>query len=365
MKFLNLDAQYERIKDQVNSRITRVLNHGHFIMGDEVAELEECLAEFVGARYCVGVGSGTEALLIALMGLGISPGDEVITTPFTFIATGEVIALLGAKPVYVDVDTQTYNIDPKLIPAAITEHTKAIIAVSLYGQPADFDAINVIAEPLSIPVIEDGAQSFGAEYKGKRSCGLSTIGCTSFFPSKPLGCYGDGGALFTDDEELAQKARQIRVHGQDRRYHHARLGINGRLDTLQAAVLLAKMKIFESEVEARVRVGQRYSALLEDDGLVTPYIAPHVKSVYGQYTVQVNQREDVQDYLQSKNIPTAVHYPLPLYRQPALAQEKIFLRETETLSKKVLSLPMHPYMEESEQEQVAECLLSAMKNQKQ
>ena len=361
MEFLNLGAQYVRIKDQVGRGINHVLEHGHFIMGQEVADLENQLATFAGTEYCVGVGSGTEALMIALMSLGVSSGDEVITTPFTFVATGEAIALLGAIPVYVDVDPQTYNIDPALIPGALSERTKAIIAVSLYGQPADFDAINVIAGPLEIPVIEDGAQSFGAYYKGRRSCGLSTIGCTSFFPSKPLGCYGDGGALFTNDEALAQKARQIRVHGQDRRYHHACLGINGRLDTIQAAVLLAKLEIFESEVDARMRIGQQYSHLLNGSDVIIPFVAPDIKSVYGQYTVQLEQRENVQKQLQMEGIPTAVHYPLPLYRQPALEQKNVSLPVTESLSKRVLSLPLHPYLSELDQQRVVDVLVKATK----
>jgi UDP-2-acetamido-2-deoxy-ribo-hexuluronate aminotransferase len=249
MQFIDLKAQYRRIETDVNQRIQAVLNHGQYIMGPELTELESQLAEFVGVKHAIGVSDGTTALLIALMALDIGVGDEVITTPFTFIATGEMIALLGATPVFVDIDPQTYNIDVNKIESAITSKTKAIMPVSLYGLCADFDAINAIAEKYQLPVIEDGAQSFGASYKGKKSCGLTTIGCTSFFPSKPLGCYGDGGACFTNDDDLAKKMREIRVHGQDRRYHHPVIGLNGRLDTIQAAILLAKLSVFPQEVD--------------------------------------------------------------------------------------------------------------------
>src|SRR3954447_14835097 len=260
MNFIDLKAQYERIREPLNARIQKVLEHGQYILGPETVELERRLAQFVGAKHCIAASSGTDTLLIALMALDIGAGDEVITSPFTFIATGEMIALSGATPVFVDIDRRTYNIDPAKIERAITSRTKAIMPVSLYGQCADFDAINAIARKHKLPVIEDAAQSFGAYYKGKASCAVSEIGSTSFFPSKPLGAYGDGGALFTDDDHLAKLMREIRVHGQDRRYHHPRLGINGRLDSLQAAVLLAKMEVFEDEVQARIKVGARYGA---------------------------------------------------------------------------------------------------------
>src|SRR5512138_648718 len=264
MDFIDLKTQYRRIQRSVDARMRAVLEHGQYILGAETTELENKLAEFVGVKHCIGASSGTDTLLIAMMALGIGPGDEVITSPFTFIATGEMIALIGAKPVFVDIERRSYNIDPALIERAITPKTKAIMPVSLYGQCADFTAINAVARKHRVPVIEDGAQSFGAKYQGKYSCSLSEIGSTSFFPSKPLGCYGDGGALFTDDDALAKIMREIRVHGQDRRYHHPRLGINGRLDTLQAAVLLAKMEVFEDEIEARRRIGARYSELICD-----------------------------------------------------------------------------------------------------
>lgn len=348
MEFIDLKSQYQLLKNDIDAGIHNVLNHGQYIMGPEVKELEEVLAAYVGTKHCVAASSGTDTLLIALMSLGIGSGDEVITTPFTFIATGEMIALAGAKPVFVDIDPRTYNIDPNLIEAAITSRTKAIMPVSLYGQCADFDAINLIAEKYNMPVIEDGAQSFGATYKGRRSCGLSTIGSTSFFPSKPLGCYGDGGALFTNDDALAKAMREIRVHGQDRRYHHPRIGINGRMDTIQAAVLLAKMKVFEEEVTARARIGARYSELLKDIA-VTPYIAPENRSVYAQYTVQVEKRDEVQGKLKKLGVPTAVHYPVPLHLQPAFScfgSSEGRCPVSEVASKKVMSLPMHPFLTE-------------------
>ena len=284
MDFINLKTQYQRIKADVDARIHAVLDHGQYVQGPELAELEGKLAAFVGTKHCIGASSGTDTLQIALMALDIGPGDEVITSPFTFIATAEVIGLVGATPVFVDVDPKTYNLDPAKLEAAITSRTKAIMPVSLYGQCADFVAINAIAAKHNLPVIEDGAQSLGAITNGKQSCGLSTIGSTSFFPSKPLGGYGDGGALFTDDDHLAKLMREIRLHGQDRRYHHPRLGMNGRLDTLQAAILLAKLAVFPDEVAARGRIGARYTAALKDVA-TTPYIVPGNSSLYAQYSL--------------------------------------------------------------------------------
>ncbi len=350
IEFIDLKTQQQRIHSELDRRMKAVLAHGQYIMGPEVQELEEKLASYVGTKHCIAMASGTDALLIALMGLGVASGDEVITTPFTFIATAEVIALLGATPVFVDIDPRTYNLNPDLIEAVITPRTKAIMPVSLYGQCADFAAINAVAVKHGIPVIEDGCQSFGATYKGRKSCALSTIGCTSFFPSKPLGCYGDGGACFTDDAELANRMRQIRVHGQDRRYHHPILGVNGRMDTLQAAILLAKLEIFADEVEARSRIGARYSELLQD-AVVTPYIEPYGTSVYAQYTFQVTGREEVQKKLQEQGIPTAVHYPVPLHLQPVfigLDLRQGSFRVAETAAERVMSLPMHPYLAEED-----------------
>ncbi|MCE5286392.1 MAG: DegT/DnrJ/EryC1/StrS family aminotransferase [Pelosinus sp.] len=354
--FIDLKTQQQKIRKSIDERIAKVLEHGQYIMGPEVKELEAKLAQYVGVKHCVTVANGTDALLIALMALNIKPGDEVITTPFTFIATAEVVAFLGATPVFVDIDARTYNLDPNKLEAAITKKTKAIMPVSLYGQCADFDAINAIADKYGIPVIEDAAQSFGATYKGKKSCGLSTIGCTSFFPTKPLGCYGDGGACFTNDDELAVKMSQIRLHGQDRRYHHPVVGVNGRLDTIQAAILLAKLEIFDEEVKLRVEIGTRYTASL--NGIVmTPYIKPYNTSVYAQYTIQVDNREIFQEELKTAGIPTAVHYPIPLNLQPVfsfLEQPEGTFTVAETTAKRVMSLPMSPYLRSLTQQQIVD-----------
>ncbi|KHD06703.1 aminotransferase DegT [Candidatus Thiomargarita nelsonii] len=349
MDFINLKAQQAVIISKLEKNIHQVLHHGKYIMGPEIIELEQKLADYVGVKDCITVSSGTDALLIAMMALGIGADDEVITTPFSFIATAETIVLLGAIPIFVDIDPRTYNIDPSQIEAAITPKTKAIMPVSLYGQCADFDTINAIAQKHNLPVIEDAAQSFGATYKGRKSCDLSTIGCTSFFPSKPLGCYGDGGACFTNDDNLAKIMREIRVHGQDKRYHHARVGINGRMDTLQAAILLAKFAIFPQEVEARSRIGQAYTEALKDI-VTTPYIEPHNTSVYAQYTIQVDNRDELQNKLTEQGIPTAVHYPIPLPQQPVFAHLKgINCSVADKMAERVVSLPMHPYLKEIEQ----------------
>ena len=351
MQFCNLAAQQQRIKKSLDERIAKVLNHGAFILGPEVAELEEKLAAYVGVKHCIACASGTDALLIALMALDIKPGDEVITTAFTYVATGEVIARIGAVSVFVDIDARTYNLDPSKIEAAITSKTKAIMPVSLYGQCADFDAINAIAEKYNLPVIEDGAQSFGATYKGRKSCGLSTIGCTSFFPTKPLGGYGDGGAIFTDDDELAKKMVIIHKHGQDRKYHHICMGLNSRLDTLQAAILLAKFEVFEEEVKLRDEIGRKYTeALKEIDGVVTPYIEEHNTSVFAQYTIQVPDRDAMQAKLKEAGIPTAVHYPIPLSQQPMFDYlgTKGSVPIAEETAKHVMSLPMSAYVGEGE-----------------
>ena len=360
MQFTDLSAQYQRYKQSIDQRIQKVLEHGQYILGPEVAELENKLSEFVQVSHCIGVASGTDALQLSLMSHDISPGDEVITTPFSFIATAEVICLLGAKPVYVDIDPKTYNIDPSNIEAAITEHTKAIMPVSLYGQCPELDEINDIAARHGLAVIEDAAQSFGAQYKNRKSCGITTIACTSFFPSKPLGCYGDGGAIFTNNDEIAQKLRVLRVHGQDRRYHHAKLGINGRLDTLQAAILLAKLEHFDQEIELRNRVAGRYSELLAGSSVVLPTVKQHNRSVFAQYTIQVKDRAKFQELLKARNIPTAAHYPYPLYKQPAIFQEGTILAATEHAANHVVSLPMHPYLDESLQDQVIEAVKVAV-----
>lgn len=360
IEFIDLTAQQALIKGRIDAGIQRVLSHGQYILGPEVAELEEKLAAFVGAKYCISVANGTDALQIAQMAFGIGPADEVITPGFTYIATAETVALLGAKPVYVDVDPRTYNLDPTLLEAAITPRTKAIIPVSLYGQCADFDAINAIAARHGIPVIEDAAQSFGATYKGKRSCNLSTIACTSFFPSKPLGCYGDGGAIFTNDDELAKVLRQIARHGQDRRYHHIRVGVNSRLDTLQAAILLSKLEIFPRELELREQVAQGYSRLLEKTHIAAPFVEAHNSSAWAQYTVQVGNRDQVQEHLKAAGIPTAVHYPIPLNRQPAVKDDAAQLPVGDAIAERVMSLPMHPYVGEAAQRSVIYFLQESM-----
>lgn len=369
MEFIDLNAQQARIRQQIESNIRKVLDHGRYILGPEVGELEERLADYVRVSHCIGVSSGTDALLIALMALEIGPGHEVITTPFTFIATAEMITLSGARPVFVDIDPKTFNIDPEKIEQAITPRTRAIMPVSLYGQCADYDAINDIAERHGLPVIEDGAQSFGAIYRGRRSCGLTTIGCTSFFPSKPLGCYGDGGACFTNDSELAKIMREIRVHGQDKRYHHPRIGLNGRLDTLQAAILLAKLDVFPEEVEIRWQVGKHYSMLIENAldsldlgasaatrSITPPYIESGNTSVYAQYTILTNQRDHVQREFKQAGIPMAVHYPVPLNMQPYLKTDESDVPVAQEMAGKVMSIPMHPYLSQEDRLRVVDVL---------
>lgn len=364
MNFIDLATQQAALRPQIERNIETVLRHGQYIMGPEVKQLEEKLAAYVGVKYCITASSGTDTLLIAMMALGIGRGDEVITTPFTFVATGEMIALLGATPVFVDIDPKTYNIDVAKIEAAITSNTKAIMPVSLYGQCADMDAINVIANKYRLPVIEDAAQSFGATYKGKKSCALSTIGSTSFFPSKPLGCYGDGGALFTDDDALAKAMREIRVHGQDRRYHHPRIGVNGRFDTLQAAVVLAKMDRFAWEVGQRQKVGAGYTAMLlsQCPNVAVPHVEPHNTSVYAQYSILVEDRDTVAKWLNEHGIPTAVHYPVPLNQQPAYkcTSGAWSTPVSDDVARRVMSLPMGPDLSEANQRRIVAALVQAI-----
>ncbi|SSS46361.1 glutamine--scyllo-inositol transaminase [Acinetobacter baumannii] len=356
--FIDLKAQQNRIKDKIDAGIQNVLIHGQYILGPEVIELEEKLASYVGAKHCITCANGTDALQIAQMAFGIGSGDEVITPGFTYIATAETVALLGAKPVYVDVNPKTYNLDVEKLEAAITPRTKAIIPVSLYGQCADFDAINAIAEKYGIPVIEDAAQSFGATYKGRKSCNLSTVACTSFFPSKPLGCYGDGGAIFTNDDELAKVIRQIARHGQDKRYHHIRVGVNSRLDTLQAAILLPKLEILDDEMQARQKVAEIYNQLFNQTGIhTTPYLEAHNTSAWAQYTIQVDNRAEVQEKLKAQGIPTAVHYPIPLNKQPAVADTDVMLPIGDAIAERVMSLPMHPYLTIEAQEKIVQALV--------
>ena len=357
--FIDLKTQYRALQPEIQARINTVLEHGQYIMGPEVKELEEKLTAYTGAKYCITVASGTEALLISLMALGIRPGDEVITTPFTFAATAEVIVLAGATPVFVDIEPDTCNINPALIEAAITQRTKAIMPVSLYGQPADMDEINALAARHgNIPVIEDAAQSFGATYKGRKSCNLSTLGCTSFFPSKPLGCYGDGGAIFTSDEALAQACREIRVHGQSKRYLHTRVGVGGRMDTLQCAVVLAKLERFEWETEERVAKGARYNVELDLIGIPRVVQRSDRNSTFAQYTVFVDDRSDVQKRLSDAGVPTAVHYPIPLNQQPAYRQHCCgdCTPQAQSASQRVLSLPMSADLDKEQQGRILQTL---------
>ncbi|MBT9595603.1 MAG: DegT/DnrJ/EryC1/StrS family aminotransferase [Vitreoscilla sp.] len=362
MQFTDLKAQYSALKSEIDGRIQRVLDHGQYIMGPEVAELEMALATRTGARHCITVSSGTEALLIALMALGLKPGDEVITSPFTFAATAEVIVLLGGVPVFVDIEPDTCNLDASQVEAAITARTRALMPVSLYGQVADMDELNAIAARHGLAVVEDAAQSFGATYRGRHSGALSTFGCTSFFPSKPLGCYGDGGALFTDDDALAQAAREIRVHGQSARYTHTRVGVGGRMDTLQCAIVLAKLARFDWELGRRAELGARYQRALAGLNLGLPAVRPGRDCVWGQFTVFVDQREQVQAALKAAGIPTAVHYPGPLHRQVAYADfaPPRGCLQADLAAQRVLSLPMSADLTEDDQDRVVAALAAAV-----
>lgn len=360
MQFIDLKKQYSIIENEILLSIKNVLNHGQYIMGPEISKLEKRLADFVGVKHAIVNSSGTDALFMALMALEIQPGDEIITTPFSFFANAEVIRLCQANPVFVDIDPITYNIDPNKLEAAITCKTKAIMPVGLFGQCAEYDEINSLSAKYYLPVIEDAAQSFGATYKGKYSCALSTIGCTSFFPSKPLGGYGDSGACFTNDDVLAQKLIEIRDHGQIARYCHARIGINGRMDTIQAAILLEKLKLFPDEIIMRQRVAKIYDQMLSPYAKI-PYINSHNRSVYAQYTIEVTDRTLFEKAMHQAGIPTAVHYPIPLHQQTVLAYLGYKLGDfpyAEYASKHVISLPMHPYLQEAEQMRV----ITAVKN---
>jgi UDP-2-acetamido-2-deoxy-ribo-hexuluronate aminotransferase len=360
MQFIDLKTRHKLIADKINARIKKVMDHGQFILGPEVRELEQKLAKYTGSKHCVSASSGTDSLLIALMALGVGAGDEVITVPYTWISTVEVIALVGAKPVFVDIRPDTLNMDETQVETSITDKTKAIMPVSIYGQCPDMDAINVIAEKYNLPVIEDAAQSFGATYKGKKSCNLSTIGSTSFFPSKPLGCYGDGGALFTNDDELAEKFRCIRVHGQERKHHHPILGVNGRFDTLQAAILLEILKVFPDEVQKREKLGQTYSESLSHlEDLTIPRIGEHNTSVFAQYTILSNNRESIQNRLKENDIPAVSYYSVPLHLQPVFANlghEVGDFPVAEKVANQCLSLPMSPYLSVNDQDKVIDII---------
>jgi UDP-2-acetamido-2-deoxy-ribo-hexuluronate aminotransferase len=361
--FIDLKSQYAALKDRIAVRMQRVLDHGQYIMGPEVAELEQQLAAYTGARHCITVASGTEALLISLMAIDLKPADEVVTTPFTFAATAEMIVLLGGVPVFVDIEPDTCNIDAALIEAAITPRTRAIMPVGLYGQVADMDAINRVAARHGLPVIEDAAQSFGATYQGRKSCNLSTLGCTSFFPSKPLGCYGDGGAVFTNDDALAQACREIRVHGQSARYTHTRVGVGGRMDTLQCAIVLAKLERFEWELAQRAAIGRSYAEQLAGKpGVRLLAVRPERDCVWAQYTVFVERRAELQAALSAQGVPTAVHYPRPLHQQPAYARfhRGAELPHSVAAGETVLSLPMSADLAAADQDRIVRALSTAL-----
>jgi UDP-2-acetamido-2-deoxy-ribo-hexuluronate aminotransferase len=350
--FSDLKAQYQAYKKEIDLAIHEVIEHTSFIQGKAVEKLEKNLAAFIGSSNCISCSSGTDALLLALMAIDLKPGDEVITTPFSFFATAEVIMLLGGKPVFADIEEDTYNISVKLIENKITPKTKAIIPVSLYGQCPDMDEINQIAKARRITVIEDAAQSFGATYKGHKSCNLSSIGCTSFFPSKPLGCYGDGGAVFTNDPVIGKKLRMIMNHGQSQRYHHQIIGLNARLDAIQAAVLNVKLKYLDQELERRKFLGQRYTDLLKQKSVITPTVKSDRDSVYAQYTIRTTNRDDLIKRLNDNGVPTSVHYPVPLYRQEAIQHipvDPLEFSVTEKISREVLSLPMSAFLTEEQQ----------------
>ncbi len=359
INFIDLQSQYKEYEDEIDKQIKEVCTSAQFIGGEKLETFEKNLAEFTGSSHAIGCSSGTDALLLSLMALDIGVGDEVITTPFTFIATAEVIAFLGAEAVFVDIDEKTYNIDASKIEDKITSKTKAIMPVSLYGQCADMQEINLIAQKHNIAVIEDACQSFGARYKGESSCNLSTIGCTSFFPSKPLGAYGDGGAVFTDDDKLAKKIRMLLNHGQNERYKHKYIGINGRLDAIQAAILNVKLKYFDKEISTRQKIGEHYSDMLFTCKLITPYIKADRTSVYAQYSIRVKDREKVIEALSQKGIPTAVHYPMALHLQEAFADlgyKDGDFPVAEKVSKEIMSLPMSPYLSQEQQEYIVHTL---------
>lgn len=360
--FFDLAAQHSRLRNEISEGIAKVLDHGQFILGPEVSELEEKLSAYVGAKYCITCANGTDALQIAYMAVGIGPGDEVIMPGFSYIATAEAAALLGAKPIYVDIDPATFNIDPTKIEEKITHRTKAIVPVSLYGRCADFHAINSIAKRYNLIVIEDAAQSFGATYRNSKSCALSDIGCTSFFPTKPLGCYGDGGAIFTNNSELATEMRSIARHGQTKRYHHERVGINSRLDTLQAAVLLAKLTILEEEIVARQLIAERYDrALGSNINLKLPSPITFGRSVWAQYTISLERRNELMDQLKTLGVPTVVHYPLPLNQQPAVRDNAVQLPHGDAAARRVLSLPFSSYLSVADQDAICEAINESTK----
>lgn len=365
--FVDLKSQYRALKDQIDKKIHAVLDHGAFINGPEVVELEKKLAEFTGTKHCLVCASGTDALLVPMMALDIGPGDEVITTAFSFIATAETIMLAGAKPIYVDIDPVTFNMDVSLIEKYITPRTKAIAPVSLYGQACDMDGINAIAKKHNLYVLEDAAQSFGAMYKGKRSCNLSIVGGTSFFPAKPLGCYGDGGAIFTNDDKLYQVMKEIREHGSERRYYHTRLGVNARLDTIQCAILLAKMERYQWEIDQRQKIASKYNdafKLIKADGFSFPFIAEGSNSVWAQYTLTMTDRDSFQKKMGEAKIPTSIHYPMIMPDQPYYQKQTQQLPsefpKARWAAEHVISLPMYPDMTSEVQDYIIKHVKAAL-----
>lgn len=362
LDFANIKLSYEAHKKEIDVAIQSVLSSATFIMGTPVFELEENLSAFTGAKHAIACSNGTDALLLAMMAIGIKPGDEVITSPFTFISTAESIALLGATPVFVDINEATFNIDETLIEAKITSKTKLIMPVSLFGQMPNMDAINKLATKHDLWVIEDGAQSFGATYSGKKSGNCSAIGTTSFFPAKPLGCFGDGGAVFTNDDELAERMKSIRVHGQTKKYHHKYIGLNGRLDTLQAAVLNIKLKSYPNDIKKRQAAAERYNSLL-NNYVQTPMIAPKCTSVWAQYSIRVKNRDRLQNLLNDKGIPTAVYYPIPLHLQECFKHLNCKTGDfpvSELIAKEIISLPMNPYLSSAEIEYISKELINLL-----
>ncbi|WP_107930126.1 DegT/DnrJ/EryC1/StrS family aminotransferase [Campylobacter concisus] len=357
--FANLAYQHELYKDEIEKAILKVARNCNFIMGTEISEFETELEKYIDVKYAISCSSGTDAILMALMAIDIKPGDEVITTPFTFVATSEMIALLGAKPVFVDIDEKTYNIDANKIEAVITSKTKAILPVSLYGQPADMDEISKIAKKHNLKVIVDGAQSFGASFNNVKDLALGDIATTSFFPAKPLGCYGDGGAVFTNDENLAVKLKSLRLHGQSKRYHHQYIGIGGRLDTIQAAVLLVKLGHYKKDLSLRQEVASKYTDALQDKNVILPYIDSRAQSAWAQYSIRIKNRDKVQLKLKEAGVPTAVHYPMPLHLQECfkyLGYKSGDFPIAEMISNEIMSLPMNPYLKDVEIEFIVENL---------
>ena len=366
MDFIDLKKQQKLIRENIDKSIAGVLDSGQYILGKEVSVLEESLSKFSGSSNCIGVASGTDALLLALLALEIGPGDEVITSPFTYFATAESISLIGARPIFVDIDCHTFNIDEEKIEEKINANTKAIMPVSLFGQCSNMDYVNELANSNGLSVIEDAAQSFGSAYKGKKSCNLSTIGCTSFFPSKPLGGYGDSGACFTNDEELAIKIRKLSTHGQDQKYHHSLIGVNARMDTIQAAIIIEKLKLFEAEIISRQKIARNYDLKIKEKSklkgleITVPSISKDNESVFAQYTIKTKYRDKVIESMKKSQIPYAINYPMPIYRQKAYTSEmaKVECKNAEKICSEVISLPMHPYLTEEDQDRVIEAIFN-------